>query len=172
MKSAYIRQPFFATFARYFDFVSVDGDTVSELAQAMARCAAVLAAGRSLLVFPEGTRAPGPRVLPFRDTAFRLAQAAGVPVVPVVVHTDVPVLGKRLARIAAVRRFRLTLRFLEPVRVSKEERPGDVAGRVERLLATHLAELDKGTVWEELAGVRPTQTYARAPGTAGNGEAA
>jgi len=163
MKSAYIRQPLFATFARYFNFVSVDADSVSTLAQTLERCSAILASGRSLLVFPEGTRAPGPRMLPFRDTAFRLAQLAGVPVVPVVVHTDVPVLGKRMARIAPVRHFRVTLRFLEPVRIGKDERPGEIAGRVERLIASHLAELDKGTVWETMAG-------GRLPKAAANGE--
>lgn len=43
-------------------------------------------AGTSVLVFPEGTRGPGNgQLLPFRRGAFRLAIAAGVPVVPIVV---------------------------------------------------------------------------------------
>lgn len=44
-----------------------------------------LAAGESVLFFPEGTRSYGAEVRPFYPGAFRLAQAAGVPVVPVAV---------------------------------------------------------------------------------------
>jgi 1-acyl-sn-glycerol-3-phosphate acyltransferase len=148
MKASYIRQPLFATFARWLDFVSVDADAVSGLGQSVERCRQVLGAGRNLLVFPEGTRSPGARLLPFRDTAFRLAQATGVPVVPVVVHTDTPVLGKRMGVWGPSRTFALTVRFMEPARAGETERPGDFCARVERDMARTLAELDRGTEWD------------------------
>lgn len=151
MKSSYVRQPLFATFARWLDFVSVDSDVVSGLGEAVERCRAVLGAGRNLLVFPEGTRAPGARLLPFRDTAFRLAQASGVPVIPIVVHTDTPVLGKRLGAWIPAHAFDLTIRFMEPVRANNGERPGDFCARVERDMARTLAELDRGTDWDRMA---------------------
>lgn len=47
---------------------------------------AALRGGRSLAIFPEGTRAPTPRLLPFKKGGFYMAMEAGVPVVPVVMR--------------------------------------------------------------------------------------
>ncbi|NDL68278.1 lysophospholipid acyltransferase family protein [Anaerotalea alkaliphila] len=41
-----------------------------------------LKAGESLVVFPEGTRTPGDRMLPFKQGSLQLAEKSGVPVVP------------------------------------------------------------------------------------------
>ncbi len=53
-----------------------------------------LAAGRSVLVFPEGTRSPAWRLRRFRRGAAEAAIRAGVPIVPVFVLNDPPVLKK------------------------------------------------------------------------------
>lgn len=41
----------------------------------------------SIWVFPEGTRNPGPDMLPFKKGAFQMAINAGVPIIPVCVST-------------------------------------------------------------------------------------
>ncbi len=46
---------------------------------------AALAAGRSLLVFPEGTTSESDQMLPFRSGAFRAAARTGRPIVPIAV---------------------------------------------------------------------------------------
>ncbi|MDF2266811.1 lysophospholipid acyltransferase family protein [Streptomyces coacervatus] len=43
----------------------------------------VFGSGSALVVYPEGTRGPGWPLLPFKDGAFRFADRAGVPVIPV-----------------------------------------------------------------------------------------
>jgi 1-acyl-sn-glycerol-3-phosphate acyltransferase len=53
-----------------------------------------LAAGRSVLVFPEGTRSPRRGLLPFQRGAFEAAVRAGVPLIPCVVWVDPPMLRK------------------------------------------------------------------------------
>ena len=53
--------------------------------EAMARCRAYLARGMSVFLFPEGTRAVGPEVGPFKLGAFKLAVDADVPVLPLAV---------------------------------------------------------------------------------------
>lgn len=47
---------------------------------------ASLRRGISLLVFPEGTRSPDGKLLPFRPGPFSMAIEAQVPVVPITVH--------------------------------------------------------------------------------------
>jgi 1-acyl-sn-glycerol-3-phosphate acyltransferase len=53
-----------------------------------------LQAGRTVLVFPEGTRSPAWRLRRFRRGAAEAAVRAGVPIVPVFVLSDPPVLKK------------------------------------------------------------------------------
>jgi 1-acyl-sn-glycerol-3-phosphate acyltransferase len=53
-----------------------------------------LQAGRSVLVFPEGTRSPAWRLRRFRRGGAEAAVRAGVPIVPVFVLSDPPVLKK------------------------------------------------------------------------------
>jgi 1-acyl-sn-glycerol-3-phosphate acyltransferase len=47
---------------------------------------AMRAAPRTVMLAPEGTRTPDGRVLPFKRGAFRIAAAAGVPILPVVLE--------------------------------------------------------------------------------------
>lgn len=53
-----------------------------------------LDAGLRVLIFPEGTRSPEGGLLRFRRGAFEIATRAGVPVVPLFLRCDPPVLGK------------------------------------------------------------------------------
>lgn len=58
----------------------------AESVRAMFRaCEETLAAGLSVMLFPEGTRSRDGSLLPFRDGAFELAIRAQVPVLPVIV---------------------------------------------------------------------------------------
>ena len=45
-----------------------------------------LLSGKSLVIAPEGTRSPTPKLLPFKKGAFHLAMQAGVPMVPIVMR--------------------------------------------------------------------------------------
>jgi 1-acyl-sn-glycerol-3-phosphate acyltransferase len=51
----------------------------------MDECKRALAGGISVMMFPEGTRSKDGVLLPFKDGAFALAIAAGVPVLPVAI---------------------------------------------------------------------------------------
>lgn len=59
-----------------------DGDSVRVT---MAECERALAAGISVMMFPEGTRSKDGELLKFKDGAFKLAIRAGVPVLPVAI---------------------------------------------------------------------------------------
>jgi 1-acyl-sn-glycerol-3-phosphate acyltransferase len=69
----------------------------------------------SVWVFPEGTRGREPgRLLPFKKGAFRLALAAGVPLVPIVLEPLRPKVDFRRGRL---RPGTLEIRILEPIAV-------------------------------------------------------
>ncbi len=80
----------------------------SDPARARASLAAVgerIAAGTSLVIFPEGTRSVTPVLGPFRTGAFHLAADTGAPVLPLVLHNTGEVLPKhgRVIRPGTVR---------------------------------------------------------------------
>jgi len=67
-------------------FIYVDRKDRESRGKAMQAGVDTLRRGISLLVFPEGTRSPDGKLLPFRPGPFSLAIEAGVPIVPITVH--------------------------------------------------------------------------------------
>ena len=57
--------------------------------------AAAIASGKTVVVFPEGTRSDGSALLPFKSGGFRLALRARVPVVPAALFGTGRILPKR-----------------------------------------------------------------------------
>jgi putative phosphoserine phosphatase/1-acylglycerol-3-phosphate O-acyltransferase len=62
--------------------------------RALAPAVEVLRAGTALVMAPEGTRSRGRDVGRFKKGAFRVAHAAGVPLVPIVIHDAAAVLPR------------------------------------------------------------------------------
>ncbi|CAM2006091.1 lysophospholipid acyltransferase family protein [Acanthopleuribacter pedis] len=60
----------------------------------LANCRAGFEAGRSLVIFPEGTRSPHGGLRPFTRGAAQIALRCDVPIVPVVITCDPPTLTK------------------------------------------------------------------------------
>mmetsp|Transcript_50703 Transcript_50703/g.105936 ORF Transcript_50703/g.105936 Transcript_50703/m.105936 type:complete len:279 (-) Transcript_50703:104-940(-) len=66
------------------DYVPIKRGDKESAARMFAECQRHLAAGSSIVFFPEGTRSPDGEIKDFKHGAFTLAIAANVPVVPVV----------------------------------------------------------------------------------------
>ncbi|MFO0689942.1 MAG: HAD-IB family hydrolase [Myxococcota bacterium] len=64
--------------------VFVDRSDTKAAIEALAPAVQALKQGRSLVIAPEGTRSPTPRLGRFKKGAFHMAMQAGVPIVPVV----------------------------------------------------------------------------------------
>ena len=82
----------------------------------------------SLIVFPEGTRSPDGRILPFKHGSFGLALKARIPVVPVTLEGSSGVMPRRSWRI---RPGRIRVRLGAPVEVDRfrRQRPGRTGPR-------------------------------------------
>lgn len=147
-KAAHTRQPMYQLLVRYFDLVSVNRDSLASVTAAAERCRQILAAGKNLLVFPEGTRARSGRLQPFNRLAFDLAVAAQVPIVPVIIHSTEPFMGKVPNSVFPRRKNYYRIHFLAPESVNPGENARVLSDRVHRRMAVVLGELDAGTPWE------------------------
>ncbi len=78
--------PLFAAASRFMHIAFVDRRDTQAAVEALQPATALLREGISMLVAPEGTRAGGRTVGPFKKGAFRMAMEAGVPVVPIVIR--------------------------------------------------------------------------------------
>lgn len=68
--------------------------------------------GASVVVYPEGTRGRSYALRPFKKGPFVLAVAAGVPIVPTIIHGSIEVLPRGSFR---VRSGTIDVHFLEPI---------------------------------------------------------
>lgn len=79
-------------------YITVNRESAVSRGRSMVLAKQSLAAGRSVAIFPEGTISarPGEEMVPFKDGAFQLAIAAGVPIVPITMplnHRFMPDVG-------------------------------------------------------------------------------
>ena len=77
---------------RYIRLRRGDRESVAQMLRA---CEQALAAGNSIMMFPEGTRSPDGRLKDFKPGAFVLAQRSRVPILPIVVEGTARALPKR-----------------------------------------------------------------------------
>jgi 1-acyl-sn-glycerol-3-phosphate acyltransferase len=63
--------------------VSIDRSNLQQAVKSLNRAAALVQGGRSIIIFPEGTRATSKELLPFKKGVFIMALKAGQPIVPI-----------------------------------------------------------------------------------------
>jgi 1-acyl-sn-glycerol-3-phosphate acyltransferase len=155
--------------ARSFDAIPVDRRSAASRAAALDAAVEALDAGRLVAVAPEQTISSSFELLPLRTGAARMAQRAGVPLVPVA--------GWGTQRVATkatpIRlRFRLpvTVRIGAPISVPPDADPARVTDRLARELTRMLHEIQEaypdgapgGAAWvpARLGGGAPTHEQA------------
>lgn len=129
--------PIVGTAFRLAQFVPVDRAHPERAAASIDVAAEKMKAGMSFLIYPEGTRSPDGRLLPFRRGAFVLAIKAGVPVVPVACSGAHRVVAKKSFRI---RPGEVVVRFCPPIEAAQYpmERRNELAQRVHDAIAAAL----------------------------------
>jgi 1-acyl-sn-glycerol-3-phosphate acyltransferase len=87
LKKSLMKIPLLGTAMRMGKFVPVSrGHSREEAQQSVAAAGEALRAGLHITVFPEGTRSPDGKLLPFKKGAFFLAAETGAPMIPVVIE--------------------------------------------------------------------------------------
>lgn len=109
--------------------VPVDRTDATSRAGAYSAAVTALGAGDLVAVAPEQTISPSYELLPFRTGAARMAQAAGVPIIPVVGWGSQRFAAKG-HRLRLRRRLPVSVRFGAPLTVGPED---DVRAATERL---------------------------------------
>jgi 1-acyl-sn-glycerol-3-phosphate acyltransferase len=138
---------------RRYGAIPVDRRSAASRAAALDAAVAVLRAGRLVAVAPEQTISPSFEPLPFRTGAVRMAQQAGVPLVPTVGWGT-----QRVATKGAPIRPRLalpvTVRFGAPLPVPPDADPAILTARLEQVTTAMLHEVQHDYPGGAPAGAR------------------
>ncbi|MBB3898713.1 lysophospholipid acyltransferase family protein [Roseococcus suduntuyensis] len=95
LKRELVRIPVFGWNARHAGMISVDRKAGAKAMRGLLRDAKeATAAGRQIVIFPEGTRVPPGETVPLQPGILALARATGLPVIPVATNSG-RVWGKR-----------------------------------------------------------------------------
>ena len=93
-KKELFRIPVFGTALGYLGIIPIDRSKGRKVIKSLNRAAERIAAGASVLIFPEGTRSPDGKMQDFKYGAILLAIKSGVPVVPIGFNGTYEVLPK------------------------------------------------------------------------------
>jgi 1-acyl-sn-glycerol-3-phosphate acyltransferase len=111
-KAELFRVPLFGAAARAVGTIPIERENRRAAFESYDEAAARIRTGRNVVVFPEGTRGAEYALRPFKKGPFVLAVAAGVPVVPTLLHGTIEVLPRGSLWL---RPGRVDLHLLEPV---------------------------------------------------------
>ncbi len=128
LKEGIRKIPFVGFACQAAGFIFVDTNSPSAITHAMAQAQRVLAEGTSIFIFPEGTRSFTGRLARFKKGGFLMADALGVPIIPVSLDGSFKLLprGKYFPRPQ-----RLTLTIHPSLRISDfGEKPLSIAEAV------------------------------------------
>lgn len=139
LKKELSRLPMLGYVMKMGGFIYVDRQARDSRRHALAAGVDTLRRGISLLIFPEGTRSPDGKLLPFRPGPFTMAIEAGVPIVPITVHGARELMPKGKLGITP---GQVTLVFHDPIDTSTlgNEQRAALMNRVRRAMAGALED--------------------------------
>jgi len=136
-KAELFKIPIFGRAMRGVGYISIDRSNRKSAFQSLARAAATIRNGTSVLIFPEGTRSRDGRLLPFKKGGFVLAVDSGVPIVPVIIRGTRNIIPKGHF---VIRSAPITMQILDPVETADYTRKTKDAllARIRTILVDHL----------------------------------
>lgn len=98
-KEELFRIPLFGLAMKRCGYISVNRSDRRQAIASMREAAKRIASGVSVILFPEGTRSPSGRVLPFKKGGFQLALQSQMPIVPIAIEGTYDILPKHTLRL-------------------------------------------------------------------------
>jgi 1-acyl-sn-glycerol-3-phosphate acyltransferase len=136
LKKELMKIPLLGTAMRMGKFVPVArGRSREEAEKSVAAAAEALRFGLNVTIFPEGTRSPDGKLLPFRKGAFFLAAQSGAPMVPVVIRGTAQMMRKGSLKIIP---GDVEVRFLPAIRPEKDATPEELMEKVRAAMEAEL----------------------------------
>jgi 1-acyl-sn-glycerol-3-phosphate acyltransferase len=141
-KAELLKIPIFGPGALAIGTVPIDRNNRKSAFASYEEAATRIADGRSVIVFPEGTRGTAYPLRPFKKGPFVLAIAARAPIIPTVVYGTLPIFPRDSYRLHS-RGGVIDVHFLDPVPVegldyeSRDALSRMVHARMAETLATH-----------------------------------
>jgi 1-acyl-sn-glycerol-3-phosphate acyltransferase len=130
--------PLVRTWMQLLDCVFLDRDNTRQALGAMRQASALLEAGKSVVVFPEGTRSRCDTMGEFKPGAFHIATQVGAPIVPVVIEGTYRAMELHHGWMHPTH---VNVAILPPIetaglsRTQRKELPGQVAAQIEAVRA-------------------------------------
>jgi 1-acyl-sn-glycerol-3-phosphate acyltransferase len=93
-KAELFRIPLFGYAMKRVGYISIDRSNRKSAYESLAQAAETIRNGRSVLIFPEGTRSRDQSVKTFKKGGFVMAVESGVPIVPVIIHGTWRIMSK------------------------------------------------------------------------------
>lgn len=138
LKRELMNIPLLGTAMRLGKFVPVSrGKSREDAQQSVAAAADALRSGLHITVFPEGTRSPDGRLLPFKKGAFFLAEGTGAPIIPVIISGTREMMPKGTP---GIKPGEARVKFLPPIATQGAGTREDL---MERVRAAMEAELER-----------------------------
>ena len=134
--------PFIGWNMRLNQYVPLKRGDKASIVQMLRLCRETLAAGNSIMMFPEGTRSPDGRLRKFKSGAFELAKDSGKPILPLVITGTSDALPKRGFVLRGRHRIRIKVLDEIPYASFSDEPVDELTARVRNLIA---AELEKAS---------------------------
>ena len=122
--------PIFGHVIKQAGFVMIKRGQNREALKSLLAASEVLKNGRSVHIFPEGTRSVDGKLLPFKRGAFLVAQKGGVPVLPVTIIGSHLITPKKSLRINKGKIRIIIAPPLQPAKFNSVEELRDVSSRI------------------------------------------
>ena len=133
-KEELFRVPLFGRAMRRAGYIALDRSDGRKALRSMRLAAERIAAGASVVIFPEGTRTVDGSLLPFKRGAFLLAAKAGVPIVPFTINGSREINPRNRLELKP---GTISVSFAQPI-LTAEVPEGDLMERVREAIAAGL----------------------------------
>jgi 1-acyl-sn-glycerol-3-phosphate acyltransferase len=133
-KEELFRIPVFGSAMRRAGYIPLDRSDGRKALKSMRMAADRIAAGTSVVIFPEGTRTQNGSLLPFKRGAFLLAARAGVPIVPFTINGSMEINPRNRLELHP---GTISVRFAQPIPTAGVAE-GELMERVRQAVAAGL----------------------------------